>query len=223
MVNSGRKALATNENVMKSMLLATAALLVALSGYTQGTVQFSNRNTAGTSHVYGVSATRHCVGLRGNSPVGDIPAGLMDYAAAGMTPLAGPHFLAQLLGANGADQPELNLVPQSATTTFRTGNGAGYLAVITATLAGIPKDSPVATLQVVAWDNSSGLYPTWEYARWAWLSGMIVAGSSAPFNVFNIGGDTNTPPPLPVRSFNLYYPDACPPEIKSIPQPERCS
>ena len=76
------------------------------------------------------------------------------------------------------------------TTTFRTGTAAGNLASITVTLPGIPADSPVATLELAVWDNSSGFYPTWTEARIGWMSGMIIAGLSGTFNVYKIGGDS---------------------------------
>jgi len=60
----------------------------------------------------------------------------------------------------------------------------------------------------VAWDNSSGHFPTWATASAAWLAGCIAAGHSAPFNVSAIGGTNNAPPNLnnfqPITSFNLY-------------------
>ncbi len=57
---------------------------------------------------------------------------------------------------------------------------------------------------MVAWDNSSTLYPTWAQASVAWAAGTIAAGKSGPFNVALIGGDVNLPPNIGVTSFNLY-------------------
>jgi hypothetical protein len=93
------------------------------------------------------------------------------------------------------------------TTTFRTGARAGNLAEITVTLTGIPADSPAATMELAVWDNSSGYYPTWTEARPAWMSGLIIAGLSGTFNVFDIGGSTHTPPGLVIPTFGIAVPE----------------
>jgi hypothetical protein len=74
-------------------------------------------------------------------------------------------------------------------------------------------DAPAATIEMVAWDNSSGLYPTWTEASNAWLAGLIAAGKTGTWNQDNIGGAVNTPPRMinstdPTQhalSFNLYF------------------
>jgi hypothetical protein len=98
-------------------------------------------------------------------------------------------------------------------TTFRTGAAAGNVAAGTATFNNIPMDAPKATLEMVAWDNISGLYPTWTEASAAWQAGIIAAGTSGTWNQDNIGGVLNTPPFMingadpsqHVQSFNLYF------------------
>jgi MYXO-CTERM domain-containing protein len=66
---------------------------------------------------------------------------------------------------------------------------------------------------MVAWDNSSGLYPTWAQATVGWALGQTAIGHSLEFTLVNIGGSVNTPPPLfptlgsttpGLQSFNLY-------------------
>lgn len=191
---------------MKKLILAAVAVICAVSVYAQGTVNFNNRTAAGVSRVWGPSSIDPYLILQGNSPT-DTPAGTTDYLANGMAlTVAGPNYLAQILGLPGANQGEESLIPQSATTSFRTGTGAGNLAGTTATLATIPKDATVATLQLVAWDNSSGLYPTWSPALVAaWEAGSVAAGKSIPLNVQSIGGDFNAPPNIPFTSFNIYF------------------
>lgn len=197
---------------MKKLILAAVAVTCAVSVYAQGTIQFNNRTLAGTSHVWG-PATTPSVSLVGQAITGDSPAGTVNYAAAGSALLAGNAFYAQLLGLNGADKAEASLVPQSGTTTFRTGTGAGFLAVTTATLASIPKDAAAATLQLVAWANTpvAGYdLSTWGLAGElkaydAWQAGKIAAGKSIAQNVLLIGGDVNTAPQMYMPSFNLYF------------------
>jgi hypothetical protein len=52
-------------------------------------------------------------------------------------------------------------------------------------------DTPIATLQMFVWDNSSGQYPTAELALAAWKNGILPAGVSDTFTVTNIGGNVN--------------------------------
>jgi hypothetical protein len=80
------------------------------------------------------------------------------------------------------------------------------MSLQTATFMNIPAEAPVATLQLRVWDNSSGWYSGWANAQSGWLAGTIPAGMSEPFNVYRIGGGTNTPPlPVGLRSFNMRY------------------
>ena len=115
---------------------------------------------------------------------------------------------AQLLAAPGLNAAESTLVPAAGVTTFHSGTSLGDVAAITATLNRVPLDAAFATVQIVAWDNLSGLYPTWNEALIGWRSGLIAAGGSAKFNVSDIGGIFNIPPFLnnmePLTSFNLY-------------------
>jgi hypothetical protein len=116
--------------------------------------------------------------------------------------------LAQLLGAPGSNAPESSLIPAiNPSSSFRTGTAAGGVASTNATLNNIPPDAPVASFEMVAWDNSSGLYPTWTQASVASISGLITAGLSSEFVLHNIGGNLNNPPPLfpGLTSFNLHY------------------
>lgn len=204
---------------MKKLILAACAVTCAVSVFAQGTVAFNNRTALGTTHVYG-PGTNPNQSLVGTG-LADNPAGTVDYAGAGMAligagGLTGKYgastTFAQLLAANGAGQAESSLTPQGATTTFRTGGAAGNIALITATLGNVPADSAAATLEMVAWDNSSGLYPTWTQASVAWQAGLIAAGKSGAFNVNAIGGSVNTPPNMLIPSFNLYLTGSVVPE-----------
>lgn len=134
--------------------------------------------------------------------------------------------LAQLLGAPGSNASESSLIPAiNPASSFRTGTAAGGVAPTTATFNNIPPDAPVATFEMVVWDNSAGLYPTWTQASLAWSSGLIVAGRSLKFRVFNIGGSINTPPVLfPVggdttpglQSFSLGIPEPATAALASL-------
>jgi Immunoglobulin I-set domain/Immunoglobulin domain len=180
----------------------------------QGSVLFSNYvSGAGgwTTHVWGPSATAPDVALVGLGPE-DTPSGTTPFDTSSMSMIGATSGLnasktfAQLLAAPGAAQPESSLVPAAPTTTFRTGNTVGRIKGVVATLSNVPKDAPVATVQMVAWDNSSGLYPTWTEGFTAWHNGWIAAGKSLPLNVYNLRGDTNPAPALAgLESFNLYF------------------
>jgi hypothetical protein len=107
--------------------------------------------------------------------------------------------------------PESSLVAASGggITTFRTGAAAGNIVGTTATFGNIAPDASQATMEMVAWDNSSGLYPSWTQASVAWNAGLIAAGRSGTWNT-SVGGNLPAPnminpadPTQFVHSFNL--------------------
>jgi hypothetical protein len=205
---------------MKKLILAAITLTSAVSVFAQGTVSFNLRGS-GTAHVYLPLNASDTTKIQGNaSNDGPQPAGSsVDYAgraAIGAGGLAqAQSYLSQLLGANGAGAPESSLLPSlSAPTSFRTGTAAGGNAPTTATFGNITPDAAIASFEMVAWDNSSGLYPTWAQASVAWNNGLIAAGRSLEFTLAAIGGGVNTPPPLfptsgsttpGLQSFSLYF------------------
>jgi hypothetical protein len=70
----------------------------------------------------------------------------------------------------------------------------------------------MATMEMVAWDNSSGLYPTWTQASVAWGGGLIAGGRSGPWNQDMAPPDqpsanliNSQDPSQHVMSFNLYF------------------
>src|SRR5882724_6020481 len=74
------------------------------------------------------------------------------------TPLGVGGF-AQLLGAPGSNAPESNLLPAiNGVSTFRTGAAGGQIPSFTATFNNIAPNAPFGSFEMVAWDNSSGLY-----------------------------------------------------------------
>src|SRR6266850_2277732 len=112
--------------------------------------------------------------------------------------LLGAGGLAQLVGAPGSNAPESNLILAiNPPSTFRTGPGAGgTVPSFIATFNNITPDAPFGSFEMVAWDNSSGLYPTWAQASVAWENGVLYAGRSPEYTLANIGGAVNTAPVL---------------------------
>jgi PEP-CTERM motif len=195
-------------------------VLAAASCFAQGEVEFN-------THISGLIVTRVYAPLSsdptyhqsGNGSA-DTPVGTQDwsgYSLIGASGTGGQYgggtTFAQLLGASGYNQTESSLLPAAPVTTFRTGSFAGFVTATTATFGNIPLGEAPATLEMVAWDNSSGLYPTWAQASVAWQSGLIAAGRSGLWSQ-----DVITVPTLPdtamingqdpsqhVVSFNLYF------------------
>ena len=202
---------------MKSLAVLSAALFCARLLFAQGTIRFENRIT-GTLITYIYAPFPSMVYLeRHGAGSADIPSGTTDWSGftrIGANGTGGQYgaatTLAVLLAAPGANAPESSLQPATPTTSFRTGGAAGNVVGTTATLSNVLPDAPVATIQMVAWDNSSGLYPTYAQALAAWTGQTfpyIAMGKSAPFNVNNIGGQANEAPPLlGLESFNLWFP-----------------
>jgi hypothetical protein len=197
---------------MKKLILAAITLTSAVSVFAQGTVIFNNR-TLGTSHVYAPLSPTDNVKIQGqgngdSNPTGTDFGGRAFIGASGTGGQYGAaSTLGQLLGGP-AGSAESSLVPAlGAPTSFRTGTASGGIANSTASFANIAADAASATFEMVAWDDSSGLYPTWAQASVGWANGLVAAGRSPMFNLSNIGGAVNTPPPLfpGLQSFNLYF------------------
>ncbi|MPN63296.1 hypothetical protein SDC9_211054 [bioreactor metagenome] len=113
--------------------------------------------------------------------------------------------MAALMGAPGANAAASSLVFSPNTTTFRTGAAAGVINNVVAKFSNILPDAPVATFQMFAWDNSTGLYADPAAAFLAWGKGQIAGGVSGTFNVNGIGGGMGTQPNLiGLQSFNIY-------------------
>ena len=122
--------------------------------------------------------------------------------------------LAQLIGAPGYNEPESALLPGSPAYALAGGFVQGFPlgSQPDETFNSMPSTTTQATLEMVAWDNSSGLYPTWAEASVAWQNGLIAAGTSV---VWNQNGLTPTPPGPPmfnstdptqhVQSFHIYF------------------
>ncbi|HQL78113.1 MAG TPA: hypothetical protein PLU91_07925, partial [Verrucomicrobiota bacterium] len=204
-------------------------LLAVSKAHAQGTVWFANRIfDVQTTHVYAPLNARDTTAVVGRAS-DDTPTGTTDFAgrvligATGHGGLNGQYgaatTLAQLVMALGANAPESSLLPVGQTTTFRTGAAAGFNAVIVSTIYSIPTTptpTPIGkdytgpmTFSVVAWDNFSGLYPTWQEAKPAWEAGLIAAGMMTPFSMTSLGGFSAaqylTQMGQNLTSFNLHF------------------
>jgi hypothetical protein len=220
----------TTATAPRALLLLLLTLLAAHRGDAQGTISFNTRIAGApvnqTAHIWAPSTSNpglSLIGLGSN----DTPSGTTLFGSATAMSLIGASgsggqygyrtTFAQLIGAVGQNVPESALVPLAGVTTFRSGTSLGCVAATISTFTNNPAsvDAPWATVEIVAWDNSSSLYPTWTQASPAWQSGLISAGHSAPFNVANIGGTANGNPVLtsagqPISGFSFtlgfYYP-----------------
>jgi hypothetical protein len=186
---------------MKKLILAAITTACAASVFAQGTINFTTRTASGSAFVW-VGGGQQYQGTN----VDYSALGLHLVGTSGNIAEAG-HIWTQLLGANGTGVPESSLVPStSPATTFRTGTASGNVFPTTATFNNIPLDAAIATIEMVAWDNTSGLYPTWAQASVAWKNNIIMAGVSGAFPIAGIGGTVNTPPLLfpGLQSFNIF-------------------
>ena len=111
------------------------------------------------------------------------------YGPNGITPLGAGGF-GQLLGAPGANAPESSLMPaMNGPSTF----SGGQIPSFNALFSNIAPDAAFASFEMVAWDNSSGLYPTWAQASVAWENHVIAAGRSPEVTIANLA---SIPPPV---------------------------
>jgi hypothetical protein len=209
---------------VEGRFLAISVLLLDLATFGQGTISFNTYiRTVLVTRVYAPSSGNPTLGQTGNGP-NDEPAGTQDWTVFSLIGAQGSEgqfgaatTFSQLLSARGDNQPESSLEPAWPTTTFRTGEKAGFVAAATATLGNVPWNTH-ATVEMVAWDNSSGKYPTWTEASVVWQGGLLAAGKSGTFNVFvpnPTGGEATlySSPDQHVSSFNLYY----------VPEPHTCA
>jgi hypothetical protein len=200
---------------MKKLILAAITTACAANAFAQGAVIFNN-NVPGviSTRVFGPVPGNLEQLIVGNRPV-DFPPGTTVYPGCLLIGTTGglnaSTTFASLLGAPGYNAPESLLLPASGggVTTFKTGGGAGIVAATTAIFNNIPPGVSQATLQMVAWDNASGLYPTWTQASVAWGLGLIMAGRCVPWNQDHMDGSPNlinsTDSSQHVQSFNLHF------------------
>jgi hypothetical protein len=214
---------------MKKLIVTAFALTTAASVFAQGTIVFFNFVSGGPiTKVYAPLAGNTTVSQIGNGAT-DTPAGSTvwtGYNVIGLNGLTGQYggntTFAALLAAPGQNQPESSLQPATSggITTFHTGAaGGGLVNSTTAVFNNITPDfAGGATVEMVAWDNSTGSYGTWDLAKAAWLAGTIAAGTSGPLNITGAIGGTGTPPSLPatLQSFNLYTIGGIVPEPSSF-------
>jgi hypothetical protein len=187
---------------MKKLILTTLTVVCSTGVFAQGTVIFNNHVVGSViTHVYiGYNGIFQYIG-NGSSDYSntDMIPGTRDWG--GYTGLSGSEWCAQLLAAPGTGQP---LIGGTPVTTFRTGAAAGFVNPATVTFNNVAPDSPVATIQMVAWYNPKGLYPTWAEAEPAWRGGLTIAGEGGFFNLSAIGGVWNPAPTLTgLQSFNI--------------------
>jgi len=165
-----------------------------------------NTRLTGTviTHVYAPQAGNTTFSQIGNGST-DYPSGAVNWT--GWTPISGSGYLAALMSAPGQNAAEASLALNAQTQSFRTGTAAGQIPQTTYVLGNVAKDYALgATLQLFAWDNTSGNYATAASAWTAWKAGTIAGGVSGVFNLNTvIGGDLTAPPVVDgVKSFNLY-------------------
>jgi len=197
---------------MKKTLL-TALLMVGAGAvvYGQaslGTIQWGNNYTASSfrSLIYGPDAPGSSVSRTGQSTSTlETPTGTTVYPGALLQNTG--YTFAFFAGSAGTTSNALVLY---ASTSFRTGGGAGLvnggLATITNANAGTP-----ASFQIRVWNNQNGTLTTWAAAETAWKAGLTDAAVTPVLLSAPLGGtDSNGNPANPAVdsgwvSFNTYF------------------
>jgi hypothetical protein len=208
---------------MKNLLFICLTFVWPIYLLGQGQVQFANYIPGSLiTHIYAPLPGDPGFHQTGNG-TDDLPGGSQVWSAFTLIGANGTNGLygaentmAQLLGAVGFNQPASSLEPGTPVTTFRTGTRAGNIVSTTATFGNIPYGAD-ATIEFVAWDNASGLYPTWREAFPAWSAGLIAAGTSGPMDI-QLGSATQVPAELiGLQSFNIsFIPEPSPTALLSI-------
>jgi hypothetical protein len=186
---------------VKSLIVSGLCVINVASALGPGTVWFENPFLYGLSRVYLPSPANPGLVQIGNGP-SERPAGTTDWA--GWTPVSGSGFTAQLFVASGSNVPVDSLAPATPTTTFRTGDRAGFVQPVIVSIPGAPEGS-FATVQMRVWDNQGGTVTDWATAL-AQPAGSELVGASPPINVGPLGGPGPLPPYLVgLQRFNLTY------------------
>jgi len=147
---------------MKKLFVILACMVTTLATYGQGQVNFNTRVI----------------------PDVDIKVPLSTGGFA-----EGTDFTAQLFGGP-VGTAENALTPLTPTTTFRSGNAAGYVTPAGAvTVPGVAEGAPAA-LQLRVWATSG------QYAGGGTFDTSLASGKSAVFTSPNLGGTLTTPPNL---------------------------
>jgi hypothetical protein len=194
---------------MKKILLFSLSLVVAVGAFAQGTINFNNNVTGQlTARIYDLSPEAPTVQKRGN-PTNGVPAGTTAYTGAA---LSGTGYVAELWGLVGGGAAEASL-EKLASSTFRTGTGAGILFGNLSTAvpntpsfaSGGAAGGYIGTFQIRAWNvGLSGPAATWATVM---NSAVIPHGSSVLVTSGQLGGTGNPPVVTPnltgLTSFNL--------------------
>jgi hypothetical protein len=122
--------LKTKYKTMKKVILLLASVLVGLSAYAQGTLDFNNKNNNTTPPI--------------NAPV----------SLAGGALLSGTDYFVQMF-AGPAGTAASALAAQGIPINFRTGAAAGYFSGGSVAITGVDFGA-TATVQIRAWAAASG-------------------------------------------------------------------
>lgn len=188
---------------MKKTLMVLALATSATTAFSQGQLQminFASGASAFQAPIFDVEAPGSAnagIQLRGNPATGAIPAGTQVYTGAR---LAGTGFTSELWGGP-LGSAESALTSGGATSSFRTGTGAGFNNGGTAVIQGVAAGSQ-ATVQLRAWNNMGGTVTSWAMAI---ANPLIPHGSSDLVTSSALTAAPATPVPANLlRSFNLF-------------------
>jgi hypothetical protein len=208
---------------MKKGIIFTASLLVTAGAFAQGTVNVNNFQSGSLrAPVYGPELGNSQTQIKGQGPAPSIPAGATVYTG---QLLAGTGFTVSIWGIGSASYTGPGSLQLMATTTFRTGTGAGLLNTagfpagnFIIPVAQAPADGTIATagskvtLQLRAWQTIGNDPNNAAVNNWANALAMQAsnpAGSSDAFSPPPDVGGAGQPPAGPpiftgLTSFNIY-------------------
>jgi hypothetical protein len=184
---------------MKKIIAVTALLAGAVSGYSQGTLAFSDYGGTYSVAFYGVQTSGTLTPVTYNGYTVNEIQGNVTYPSGGK--LSGSGYTIQVMAAAGSGDSLSALTPLGSTSGFLTGGFAGlFSATVTDTLTGVPAGP--TTIALCAWQNTGAdgaadSLATAQADGYAW-------GISSLASIITVVAPT-TPPALPagITSFSL--------------------
>ena len=190
-------------HAMKTALLLSLQLVLALGADGEGSVDFKNRSIGSSgmlfAPVYGVNPLAPDVRLSGNATIN---GGTVDYT--GVPLLTGANFIATLWAAplgNGLVAPDFQFIALGNFSPLPPLAGIWRGANLFPTIPWVDGQGEQVLLQIRVWDSLNGSVLTWDQVL---ADPTVPRGHSEHILYRPVARPLSPPPMLGLQSFNLF-------------------